>query len=71
MLKINLSEWCVVSDYSRKYALECARLAADCMQIAGDAPRHDLQVHFLRMAEIWTDLAVQGPGADVQLDKVA
>jgi hypothetical protein len=60
-----------MSDYLRKHALECARLAADCMQLAGDAPRHDLQVHFLRMAEVWTDLAAQGPSAHIQFEKVA
>ena len=36
----------------RKYALECLRLEADCMQLAGDAPDTNSQSHFLRMARV-------------------
>ena len=49
------------SDYSRKHALECLRMASDCMQLAGDLPNPALQSHFVRMAGVWTDLAVRGP----------
>jgi hypothetical protein len=54
------------SDYMRKHALECARLAADCMQLVGDAPSPILQRHFLGMAREWTARAERGPGADSQ-----
>ena len=47
----------------RRHALECARLAADCRQLAEDASNPALQHHFLRMADAWTALADQGPGA--------
>jgi hypothetical protein len=47
----------------RKHALECLRLEADCMQLAGDAPTLKLQSHFLRMARVWLALAVSGPSA--------
>jgi hypothetical protein len=51
------------SDYSRKHALECLRLEADCMQLAGDIQNPALQSHFVRMARVWSSLAVQGPKA--------
>jgi hypothetical protein len=47
----------------RKHALECMRLAADCMQLVGDVPNPALQRHFLRMARVWTTRAERGPGA--------
>jgi hypothetical protein len=49
------------SDYSRKHALECTRLAADSMQLAGDVQNPAFQSHFVRMARVWSDLAVRGP----------
>ena len=49
------------SDNSRKYALECLRLEADCMQLAGIVHSPALQTHFVRMAREWSSLAVQGP----------
>ena len=48
-------------EQSRKYALECLCLEADCMQLAGDAPDTNLQSHFLRMADVWSTLAVSEP----------
>ena len=54
------------SDYLRKHALECTRLAAECMQLVGDVASPTLQRHFLRMARVWTTLADQGPSADTQ-----
>ena len=51
------------SDYSRKHALECLRLEADCMQLAGVVHDPALQTHFVRMAREWSNLSVQGPKA--------
>ena len=48
----------------RKHELDCMRLAADCMQLAGNVDSPALQSHFLRMARVWSDRAVRGPGAD-------
>jgi hypothetical protein len=42
----------------RRYALECLRLQADSMQLAGDANGYNAQKHFVRMARFWSDLAV-------------
>ncbi len=49
-------------EHLRKHALDCLRLQADCMQLAGDARNPDLQSHFVRMARNWLALAVSGPG---------
>jgi hypothetical protein len=57
------------SDYSRKHALERMRMAADCMQLAGDIQNPALQSHFVRMARVWSDLAVRGPSADTQTER--
>jgi hypothetical protein len=43
----------------RKYALMCMRFAAECEGLAADVPELDLRARFLRMASIWTELAVQ------------
>ena len=56
------------SDYSRKHALECMRLAADSMQLAGDVQNPALQSHFVRMAMVWSDLAVRGPNGDTRME---
>jgi hypothetical protein len=45
----------------RKFDLECLRLEADCMQLAGDVPDPSSQSHFLRMARVWFAMAVSGP----------
>ena len=37
----------------RKHALECLRLQADCMEMAGIAYGHNVQSHFVSMAEFW------------------
>ena len=52
------------SDYLRKHALECTRLAADCMQLVHDVHSPTLQRHFLEMASVWTAQAEHGLGAD-------
>jgi hypothetical protein len=56
------------SDHSRKHALECMRLAADSMQLAGDVQNPALQSHFVRMARVWSDLAVRGPNGDTRME---
>ena len=49
------------SEQLKKHSLECLRLEADCMQLAGDAANPKLQSHFLRMARVWFTLAISGP----------
>jgi hypothetical protein len=49
----------------RKHALECLRLQADCMQLAGVAHGYDVQSHFAHMAKFWGALAVSGPRSNV------
>jgi hypothetical protein len=44
----------------RKHELECMRLAASCMQLAGDVHSPALQSHFVRMARQWSSLADHG-----------
>ena len=48
----------------RKHALECLRLEADCMQLAGDARNPNVQSHFVRMAGFWSSLALSGPSTN-------
>ena len=54
-----MSKW----NGSRKYELECLRLASDCMQLACDVPSPALKSHFVRMAKVWRNLAERGPDA--------
>jgi hypothetical protein len=51
-------------EQSRKHALECLRLEADCMQLAADTANPDFQSHFLRMARVWFALAISEPSAN-------
>ena len=44
------------------HALECLRLQADCMELAGVSPSGNVQSHFVSMAQFWGNLAVSGPG---------
>ena len=53
----------------RKHELECVRMATDCMQLAGDVQNPALQSHFVRLARVWSDLAVRGPNADTRNGK--
>lgn len=53
-----------MSEFERKYALECLRLEADCRQLAQEAHTSSLQSHFLAMAIFWSELAVQEPSED-------
>ena len=48
----------------QKHALECLRLQADCMQLAGVACSPNVQSHFASMARFWGTLAVSGPSSD-------
>jgi hypothetical protein len=48
----------------RKHALECLRLQADSMELAGVAHCRDMQSHFVLMAQFWGNLAVSGPSSN-------
>ena len=48
----------------RNHAVECLRLQADCMQLAGVAHSHDVQSHFVYLARFWGALAVSGPSTN-------
>jgi hypothetical protein len=43
----------------QKHALTCMRLAAECRSLAADVPTPGLRAHFLRMANMWAELADQ------------
>jgi hypothetical protein len=47
------------SNNVRKYSLLCLRFAAECRTLADDVPEPDLRAHFLHMASLWVELAVQ------------
>jgi len=51
------------SDFQRKHALECLRLAADCTNLSRELENPALLAHFARMAEVWSELAELGPDA--------
>jgi hypothetical protein len=44
------------TEYARKHALECLRLASDCMQLAGDVRNPAVQSRLLQMGKLWTNL---------------
>jgi hypothetical protein len=48
----------------QKHALECLRLQADCMELAGVARSPNVQSHFVFMARFWGTLAASGPSSD-------
>ena len=52
----------------QKHALECLRLESHCMQLAGDSHNPNVQSHFVRMARLWSGMAVSGWRADVGPD---
>jgi hypothetical protein len=58
------------SDNLRKHALECMRLATDCMQLVGNVHSPTLRSHFLRMAGVWRILADREPSTDTQTMKL-
>jgi hypothetical protein len=45
------------SKQSQMHALECLRMAADCLQLSRDVHSDKLQAHFVQMAEAWSTLA--------------
>jgi hypothetical protein len=49
------------SSYVQNFALMCLRLAAECRDLATDAPEAELRAHFLHMANMWTELADHSP----------
>jgi hypothetical protein len=51
-------------NHFREHSLECLRLEADCMQLAGGFRRPAWQAHYLRMAREWRGLADRDPSAD-------
>ena len=44
----------------RKQELECARLEADCLQLADAIHDPSLRSHFIRMAKEWSIVAAWG-----------
>jgi hypothetical protein len=48
----------------QKHALECLRLQADCMRLAGTALSPNVQSHFASMARFWGTFAASGPSSD-------
>ena len=48
------------SDGSRKHALECLRMEAECRQLAVETTSQNLQSHLVRMAGVWAALAGNG-----------
>lgn len=57
------------SSGSRKHALECLRLAADCKQLAVKTESPILQSHFVRMAGVWGYLGGSRP-SDAKIRKL-
>ena len=48
----------------QNHVLECLRLQADCMELAGVARSPNRQSHFVCMARFWGTLAASGPSSD-------
>jgi hypothetical protein len=44
----------------RKQELECLRMEADCLQLAGAVHSPSLKSHFIGMAKKWSSLAAWG-----------
>ena len=65
---LNEGALCPKSYNSRKHALECLRLAADCRQMAGDVRTRPLRSHFHQMAELWATLGDWTPSADTKTE---
>jgi hypothetical protein len=61
-LGIGISRRHAVSDPAnlRKHELECLRLEADCLHLAGAVDSPSLKSHFTRMAKKWSNLAAWG-----------
>gem|GEM_PF-1819706 len=54
-----MSSSAMSSSHVQKYALACLRLAAECSDLAADAPAPEQRAHFRRIASAWTELADQ------------
>jgi hypothetical protein len=52
-------------NHFQRHSLECLRLEADCMELAGDFRRPAWQAHFLRMAREWRSQVDRDPSADI------
>jgi hypothetical protein len=48
---------------AQKHTLECLRLQADCMHLAGVTHGYNVQSHFVSMARFWGALAISGPSS--------
>ena len=55
------------SEYARKHALLCLRLAAECRDMAAAASTPELRARALRMADMWEELADQ-PAVEIRPD---
>lgn len=49
------------ADQELKRDLECLRLASDFLQLSRDTLDPDLQAHYVRMANYWSDQADPNP----------
>ena len=58
-------------EQSQKLSLECLRLESACTQLAGRVRNPGLQLHFIRMAQVWSDLAEQGLAGHTPTDRLA
>ena len=56
------------SDYIRKHAVMCLRLAAECRDLAAGVATPELRARVLRMADMWEDLADQPPSENTPDD---
>jgi hypothetical protein len=52
------------SDYARKHAVMCLRLAAECRDLAAAVATPELRARVLSMADMWEDLADQESAPD-------
>jgi hypothetical protein len=50
----------------QRHALECLRLQADCVELAGVARSPNVQSHFVSMARFWGTLAASGPSSNTR-----
>ena len=59
------------SDYARKHAVMCLRLAAECRDLAAAVATPELRARVLSMADMWEDLADQPPSESTPDDAQA
>jgi len=55
------------SNYARKHALLCLRLAAECRDFAAAASTPELRARVLRMADMWEERSAQ-PAIEITPD---